>query len=346
MTARLPTPGGDSGTWGDVLNTFLAVGHDASGKNIGVREVLTADRTYYVEKTGSDSNDGSIGTPWLTIQHAINFVTSALTIANSCSFVSILVGPGIYDEILSCGPGDGVPTGESGFTLYGSGTSRFNPDPSTISGWTTIIRPTTDLTSPPQYGVISVIGACEWLISGFDIDPSHMPTYHGSAVATYSGADVGVEFCRLGDSTDGVNFDIEQDTTFFTFKDTVYGNATSCIYATNFSKCNVYPITFEGALTFSGPIFDISEGSILDFNPPTGTATGQKFSATGGSTITNSGSLADLPGNSGGTIDATSYYNGAPGIRQKAGAIIASDLLAGTSQVIQDTSGGTTKLYF
>jgi hypothetical protein len=35
MTARLPTPGADSGSWGDVLNTFLAVGHDATGNNIG-----------------------------------------------------------------------------------------------------------------------------------------------------------------------------------------------------------------------------------------------------------------------------------------------------------------------
>lgn len=33
--ARLPTPGGDSGSWGDVLNAFLQIGHDADGKNIG-----------------------------------------------------------------------------------------------------------------------------------------------------------------------------------------------------------------------------------------------------------------------------------------------------------------------
>jgi hypothetical protein len=55
MTARLPTPGGDSGTWGDVLNEYLAVGHDASGHNTGVRTVLTADTTYHVATTGSDS---------------------------------------------------------------------------------------------------------------------------------------------------------------------------------------------------------------------------------------------------------------------------------------------------
>lgn len=35
MTARLPTPGADSGAWGDVLNTYLQVGHDSTGKNIG-----------------------------------------------------------------------------------------------------------------------------------------------------------------------------------------------------------------------------------------------------------------------------------------------------------------------
>ncbi len=35
MTARLPTPGSDSGTWGDVLNTYLGVGHTAGGINIG-----------------------------------------------------------------------------------------------------------------------------------------------------------------------------------------------------------------------------------------------------------------------------------------------------------------------
>jgi pectate lyase-like protein len=31
MTARLPTPGGDDGSWGDVLNEFLNVSHDSGG---------------------------------------------------------------------------------------------------------------------------------------------------------------------------------------------------------------------------------------------------------------------------------------------------------------------------
>lgn len=32
---QLPTPGGDTGTWGDILNEFLEVGHAADGTNIG-----------------------------------------------------------------------------------------------------------------------------------------------------------------------------------------------------------------------------------------------------------------------------------------------------------------------
>jgi carbohydrate-selective porin OprB len=33
--SRLPITGGDSGSWGDLLNDFLQQGHDANGKNIG-----------------------------------------------------------------------------------------------------------------------------------------------------------------------------------------------------------------------------------------------------------------------------------------------------------------------
>ena len=85
MTARLPTPGGDSGTWGDVLNEYLAVGHDASGYNIGVRTQLTADRTYYVATTGSDSTgDGSSGAPWATIQYGVDWIATNIDFNGLC----------------------------------------------------------------------------------------------------------------------------------------------------------------------------------------------------------------------------------------------------------------------
>ena len=35
MTARLPTPGADSGAWGTLLNAFLQIGHSSTGLNMG-----------------------------------------------------------------------------------------------------------------------------------------------------------------------------------------------------------------------------------------------------------------------------------------------------------------------
>lgn len=39
-----------------------------------LRTVLTANTTFYVATTGSDSNDGSSGSPWATLQHAFDFI--------------------------------------------------------------------------------------------------------------------------------------------------------------------------------------------------------------------------------------------------------------------------------
>ncbi len=36
--------------------------------------------TYYVSTSGNDSNPGTMGSPWLTIQHAANSVTAGVHI--------------------------------------------------------------------------------------------------------------------------------------------------------------------------------------------------------------------------------------------------------------------------
>jgi hypothetical protein len=66
---------------------------------ICVREPLTANRTYYVRKDGNDSNTGLVNDAsgaFLTIQKAVNVVSSDLDLANfSCV---IQVGAGTYAE--------------------------------------------------------------------------------------------------------------------------------------------------------------------------------------------------------------------------------------------------------
>lgn len=63
----------------------------------GAREVLGANRTYYVRTDGSDSNDGlanTSGGAFLTIQKAINVVSGTLDVANYD--VTVQVADGTY----------------------------------------------------------------------------------------------------------------------------------------------------------------------------------------------------------------------------------------------------------
>ena len=45
--------------------------------------------TFYVSKSGNDTNSGSFTSPWLTIQHAANSVSAGAT---------VYVETGVYDE--------------------------------------------------------------------------------------------------------------------------------------------------------------------------------------------------------------------------------------------------------
>jgi hypothetical protein len=65
MTARLPTPGADSGAWGDVLNNFLEVGHAANGDNIGAL-IETSQSTNYTLAT-TDNGTRIVVTAAVTI---------------------------------------------------------------------------------------------------------------------------------------------------------------------------------------------------------------------------------------------------------------------------------------
>lgn len=66
------------------------------------REVLTANRTYYVSLTGNDSNNGlTTGTPFLTIQHTIDIVASLdMSIFSITIDLWLATGIGtiVYDE--------------------------------------------------------------------------------------------------------------------------------------------------------------------------------------------------------------------------------------------------------
>jgi len=89
--------GRSAGTNGDVQEITVGTGLTlSSGQLRGGREVLTADRTYYVRTDGSDSNNGltdSAGGAFLTIQKAVDVAGS---IDPSIYDITIQVKPGTY----------------------------------------------------------------------------------------------------------------------------------------------------------------------------------------------------------------------------------------------------------
>lgn len=72
----------------------------AAGLNL-VREILQADRTYYVATTGNDSNNGlTNGTPWLTIQKAIDWIALKLDVNNFRATVQLADGTYTTGQLL------------------------------------------------------------------------------------------------------------------------------------------------------------------------------------------------------------------------------------------------------
>ncbi len=74
----------------------IASGAGGGGGTGGGRILLTSNTTYYVATTGSDSNNGlSALTPWLTLQHAADYL--ATTIDFNGFDVGVSIADGSYN---------------------------------------------------------------------------------------------------------------------------------------------------------------------------------------------------------------------------------------------------------
>ena len=101
--------------------------------------------TYFVSKTGSDSNPGTRRSPWLTIQHAANSVSAGAT---------VYVLGGVYNESVNF-PASGTATAPISFASY--------------PGQTAIIDGT-DLPVNGAQGLINIVGERSYItVEGFEI---------------------------------------------------------------------------------------------------------------------------------------------------------------------------------
>ena len=256
-----------------------------------VREVLTANRTYYVRTDGSDSNDGSANDAahaFLTIQKAIDSVCDLIDTANNDVTIQVAAGTYAVGNTLR----DYV--GRGSITIQGDTTTPSNVVVSTTSGscflaglqnsksWT--VQGFKLSTSSSGFSCLS---AQAGTIQFANIEFSTSVTYHissiesGAIVATGNYSITGGTLAHAGADLTGI---VALDGRTVTITGTP---AFSSAFAVGY-RCGVISAT---SMTFSG------------------SATGKRYDAQQNGVINTGGGGANyFPGNSAGTTSIGGQY--------------------------------------
>lgn len=254
-----------------------------------VREYLTAARTYYVRTDGSDSNDGLTNTSagaFLTIQHAVNIVSTTLDINSQTVIIQVADGaynaPVVLNSYVGIGP----------ITLHGN-----------------ISVPTNVTISTSATFAIQVIAGL-WVIQGFSLS-----TTGGSFDTLYCDGPCYVRF-------NAINFAASTRCHINCWSGAVVlvaGNYT--ISGGGFAHFFVGPIsriglanatvTISGTPNFSVAFVQAFNAGTIDLTAMTfsGAATGKRYDATLNGVInTNGGGANFFPGNAAGTTASGGQY--------------------------------------
>lgn len=254
------------------------------------REVLSADRTYYVRTDGSDSNTGlvdSSGGAFLTIQKAID-VVGALDI--SIYTVTIQVRSGTYTGgVLISGP------------WVGTGVVHLLGDTTT---------PTNCVISTTSANAITVTGGGRLRLGGFKIQT----TTTGYGVQALNNANITI----TGAMNYGAiaHYQIDAQYGGIIVISANYTISGGGLYhwsatATGLISAVVITITLSGTPAFSQQFARSSRAGVLEvhLNTFSGSATGTRYLAdTNGVIFTNGAGATYLPGNAGGSVASGGQY--------------------------------------
>lgn len=317
------TPTAHTGTEPIVINTTNNTLHYHSGSawwQAGF-EIVTASRTYYVDPTGSDSNDGLTAlTPFATIQHAVDVVMQTLNqqLFGFTDLITIQLADGTYDENLVLGPYVGYSGATIGVYLRGN-----TADPTAV-----VIQPTAT-----KFSVIEHVGAGVWNIAYLTVDATAGGTHR--CVYTAKGAWAYYSGCNFvfSGTTDTV-FEIDDDSTVFLAS---FGNTGEPVTDTNIDVTGTvlsifkvqsggclqalqtaFTINITGSPEFSEGFIQADGGRVYLYNgveiDDGGTSTGPRLALSDGSDVSIPRyDIEDLPGDDNGTIDISSKYNASIG---------------------------------
>ncbi|WP_291167030.1 DUF2793 domain-containing protein [Hyphomicrobium sp.] len=279
----------DGSTWREAIKIDRATGKVTFPQLGGPREVLTANRTYYVSTTGSDStNDGlSTGSAFATLQKAENV---ARTIDFNGFTVTVSIGDGTY----TAGVTVGQKVGQAGPANY-----RFTSTSADATKVTISTTSTSCFTGNAPFTVDRVTMQTTTSGSGIWMQMAGLVQFGTvifGACATYC----------LNATAPGAKI---QCTGAFT----IAGNTGAFAVAADGSQiqCESTTITLTGTLAISMFVLATRLGGILmralTFS---GSATGLRYSATLNGTIeTGGGGASYFPGSSAGSVATGAQYN-------------------------------------
>lgn len=255
---------------------------------IGLREVLTANRTYFVRADGSDANTGlvnSSGGAFLTIQKAADVIGNTIDINQYT--VTIQVGAGTYT---------GAVVFQRQWT--GSGTVILQGDTTT---------PTNVLLNVTGDG-ITVTNGCRLTIQGFKLQAT------GTCIFPTSNAVLNLASLNFGAS--GSHMQLAFAAQIFTTGNfTISGSASSHIHNTQASYLNIGTGTWTltGTPAFSTFFYGTSELSTGIFACTySGSATGSRFFIHQGSLVQGGASVDPntfFPGSIAGNWNGLAPFN-------------------------------------
>ena len=263
----------------------------ATFPNGGVREQLDSNRVYYVDAlSGSDAHNGlSSGTPFATIQHAIDTV---LGLDLGISNVTISIADGTYNELVTI---SGTIVGSGALTLTGS------PD-----------APENCVISSTSHVLIVSEGA-KVAVQGLSFESTGAGSRYG--LMALNGGRINITGnCVIGPVPGAHFFAADPGSSIEISSDvTISGDPFRCFYVLDGASvvASSETLSIDGGSGAFTTFCDVRRGSMAILTGLTfvGTATGKRYNATELSLIaTNGGGASYFPGSTSGSTATGAQY--------------------------------------
>lgn len=310
LIGRYTTPAGrEQAVTPDVLQTSAVgaanlVAWDANGQLVlvdgggiptfaDIREMLTANRTYYISTTGSDSNDGlTPGTPFLTAQKGID--------------TAAMLDLSIYDVTLRFANGTySTASGLIGKLCVGAGSVILLGDE------TTPANVTLTTTGIGAFGLLSRNVSTTYAVRGVTLTASGAST--GALVAT-AGSNIDFQNIVFGSGFTQHISSSDSSTVRATGNYSITAGATIHLTASGAGivRLQAITVTLTGTPNFATAFaYSLRLGAMfLTGDTFSGGATGPRYLVAENAIITTNGAGATyLPGNAAGTVLTGGQYN-------------------------------------